>query len=80
MWIYCLAINVVGYFIMWLDKNRAIHRRYRISEKQLGLIALCLGALGMTLGMYQFRHKTKTWYFKYGLPLLSVVQIVILFM
>lgn len=64
--------------MMWVDKQKAIHQRWRISEKQLWLTALCLGALGMSLGMWQFHHKSKTWYFRYGLPILTLIQLFIL--
>ena len=37
-----------------------------------------VGAVGGLLGMRRFRHKTKHWYFKLGLPALLVVQIVLL--
>lgn len=78
MILYYLAINVIGYFVMWLDKKKAKEHRYRISEKQLWLIAICLGAFGMSLAMWQFRHKSRTWYFQYGLPLLTLIQWVLL--
>ena len=74
MKIYYIAINLVGYFVMWLDKKKAKAHRYRISEKQLWLIAICFGACGMSVGMWQFRHKSRTWYFQYGLPLLTIIQ------
>jgi uncharacterized membrane protein YsdA (DUF1294 family) len=41
-------------------------------------VTALFGALGGTLGMRLFRHKTKHWYFKYGFPLLLVVQIALL--
>ena len=73
-----VIINLLGYFSMWSDKRRAIKGKYRISEKTLFTIAILGGSLGSILGMNQFRHKTKHWYFKYGMPLIFVIQIVIL--
>lgn len=78
MMIYYCVVNIVGFLAMGIDKYKAIHNRYRISEKQLWLMALCFGALGSTLGMYCFSHKTRKWYFKYGFPLLTMIQIIIL--
>ena len=36
------------------------------------------GSLGGTLGMFCFHHKTKHWYFRYGFPILLVVQLLLL--
>lgn len=60
---------------MYMDKQKAIHNEWRIPEKTLFLIALIGGSLGTTLGMNTFRHKTKHWYFKYGMPLILLVQV-----
>lgn len=70
-----VIMNLIGYMSMWSDKRRAIKKQYRISEKTLFTIALLGGSLGSILGMNQFRHKTKHWYFKYGMPLILVMQI-----
>lgn len=72
---YLIAINVIGFFAMYSDKQRAIHKRWRIPEKTLFLIALIGGSLGTTLGMNTFRHKTKHWYFRYGMPLILLAQV-----
>lgn len=73
-----LLINLLGYLSMWSDKRRAIKGKYRISEKTLFIIALLGGSLGSILGMNQFRHKTKHWYFKYGMPAIFIVQITLI--
>ena len=70
-----VIMNLIGYMSMWSDKRRAIKKQYRISEKTLFTIALLGGSLGSILGMNQFRHKTKHWYFKYGMPLILIMQI-----
>lgn len=36
------------------------------------------GSIGGILGMYAFRHKTKKWYFKYGFPLILIIQIILI--
>ena len=65
---YLVLINAVGFVLMGVDKKRAIRGAWRISEATLFLTAFLGGALGCTLGMRHFRHKTKHWYFKYGMP------------
>lgn len=73
--IYLLLINLTGFFAMFLDKQKAKKGKWRISEKTLFLFAFLGGSLGTTLGMNTFRHKTKHWYFKFGMPLILILQI-----
>ncbi|WP_243156451.1 DUF1294 domain-containing protein [Clostridium sp. C8-1-8] len=75
---YFVIINIIGFFIMYIDKRKAIKRKWRISEKNLFLIGIIGGSLGEIIGMNLFRHKTKRWYFKYGLPFLFCLQIILL--
>ena len=76
--IYLAVINIIGYAIMGIDKQRAIRGAWRISEASLFLTALLGGALGCTVGMRHFRHKTKHWYFKYGMPAIFLAQAALL--
>ena len=75
--IYLIGINLAGFIIMGVDKKRAIRGAWRISEASLFLTAIFGGSLGCILGMQHFRHKTKHWYFKYGMPAILVVQILL---
>ena len=76
--LYLLVINVIGFLIMGIDKKRAIRGAYRISEATLFTIALIGGSIGTIRGMYHYRHKTKHWYFKVGLPTILVIQCIII--
>lgn len=75
---YTAAVNIVGFFIMGIDKAKARKHAWRISEAALFFVALIGGSLGTTLGMHIFRHKTKHWYFKWGMPLILIVQIALI--
>ena len=77
--IYLLAVNLAAFVMMGVDKRRAKRGTWRISEKALFLPALLGGALGGTLGMRVFHHKTRHWYFRLGFPLLLVLQLAGLF-
>ena len=80
--VYFVIINIAGFAVMGIDKKRAIRGAWRISEASLFLTALLGGALGCIIGMQHFRHKTKHWYFKYGMPAIFLAQaalIVLLF-
>lgn len=76
--IYLILVNIIAYISMWSDKKKAINHKYRISEKTLFTIAIIGGSLGSILGMKKFHHKTKHWYFKYGMPLILIIQIIII--
>ena len=75
--IYIVIMSLAGYISMWSDKRRAIKGKYRISEKALFVIALLGGSIGSVMGMKKFRHKTKHWYFKYGMPAILILQILL---
>ena len=64
--IYIAAINIAGFVVMGVDKKRAIRGAWRISEATLFLTAF--------LGVQHFRHKTKHWYFKYGMPIIFIAE------
>lgn len=79
LFLYLCIMNLLGFFIMFLDKQKARQGKWRIPEKTLFFTALLGGSLGTTLGMHTFRHKTKHWYFKYGMPLILFLQAILLF-
>ena len=73
--VYLLVINLAAFLMMGLDKWRAKRDRWRISEKALFLSALLGGSPGSILGMQVFRHKTQHWYFRFGMPLILILQL-----
>lgn len=75
--LYLATINLTGLFIMGLDKLRARKRAWRIPESTLFVIALMGGSLGTTIGMHLFHHKTRHWYFLFGMPAILFIQIAI---
>jgi len=76
--IYLLLVNLISFILMRVDKSRAKNSQYRIPEKTFFIFAVIGGSVGVLCGMYAFRHKTKHWYFKYGIPLILLVQVAIL--
>ncbi len=58
-----------------VDKAKARRGAWRIPEKTLFLLPLLGGSVGALLGMLVFRHKTKHWYFVWGIPLILLAQI-----
>ena len=78
--LYFMIINLVGFVMMCVDKQLAIHRKNRVPEKVLFLIAIIGGSFGSILGMYAFRHKTKHVSFVIGMPVILIIQLVILYL
>ena len=75
--VYFIVINLIGFFVMWLDKRKAIKGSWRIPEKTLFLITALGGGIGTIAGMYTFRHKTKKLRFSIGFPIILVLQILL---
>ena len=74
--LYFVLVNFLGLYAMYTDKMRARKRAFRIPEATLFTIACIGGSIGCIIGMYLFRHKTRHWYFVYGMPLILILQIV----
>ena len=72
------VMSAVLFLTMGADKSRAKSHCRRIPEARLFLLALLGGAVGGTLGMWVFRHKTRHWYFAFGFPLLAAIQLYVL--
>ena len=73
-----LGMSLVSFFLMRHDKQCAKKNQRRVPEKTLFLSAALFGAMGGTLAMFIFRHKTKHWYFRVFFPLLMVLQVAVL--
>ena len=72
---YLAAVNLVTFTVYGVDKAKARRGAWRIPEKTLFLLPLLGGSLGALLGMRVFHHKTKHWYFVWGIPLILLAQI-----
>ena len=75
-----LIINLVGSFMMVIDKYNAIHKKKRISEKTLILTSCFGGALLMWITMYLIHHKTKHLHFVILFPLFTVLHLLIFYL
>lgn len=75
--LYLMSINLIAFFSMKIDKIHAQKNKRRISERNLIIIAIIGGALGIWFGMFWNRHKTKKLKFNLGIPLILVIQVVL---
>ena len=73
--IWLAAANLLGFVLMGADKRRAKMHLRRIPERTLFLSAILGGSVGTIAGMWTFRHKTKHWYFVFGMPLILLAQV-----
>lgn len=72
---WVLALSLLDFALMGADKRRARQGRRRVPERTFFLVALLGGSPGAIAGMWAFRHKTRHWYFKFGLPALLLAQL-----
>lgn len=72
---WLIAINLVTFAVYGADKRRARRGAWRVPEKTLFLLPLLGGSVGALLGMRVFRHKTKHWYFVWGVPAILLAQL-----
>ena len=76
--IYLLAVNLLLFALMGIDKWKAKRGAWRIPEKTLFLTAALGGSVGGILGMKVFRHKTRHNSFKYGFPAILLAQLAVI--
>ena len=79
---YLLVMNLVAFLVLGLDKwkakrkvkNEAVRR---VPEKTLFLLSIQGGSVGALLGMKAFHHKTLHKTFRFGIPAILALQVLI---
>ena len=72
---YLLAVNIVTFLLYGIDKYKAKKGKWRISEATLLTMAAIGGSIGAWAGMRLWHHKTMHKKFKYGIPLIIIMQV-----
>lgn len=75
--IYVLVVNVVTFLVYGIDKYKSRHGKWRIPESTLLAWAVVGGSVGAWCGMKIWHHKTLHRKFRYGVPVILVLQIVL---
>lgn len=75
---YLAIINVMTFFVYGIDKWKAKHSRWRVSETTLLFLAVIGGSIGAWMGMRVWHHKTLHKKFRYGVPAIIVIQLAII--
>ena len=78
--IYLAVINVVAFFMYGIDKWKAKRSKWRVPEATLLGLAVLGGSIGAWLGMKAWHHKTLHKKFRYGVPLILIAQIALIFL
>ena len=72
---YLLAINIATFFLYGIDKYKAKKGKWRVSEATLLMMAVIGGSIGAWAGMRLWHHKTMHKKFKYGIPVIIIMQV-----
>ena len=81
---WLVFIHLITFLAFGLDKWKAKRKEKketvgRVPEKTLFLLAALGGSVGALLGMRAFRHKTLHKTFRFGIPLILALQIILPF-
>ena len=70
-----LAVNIATFFLYGIDKYKAKKGKWRIPEATLLTMAAIGGSIGAWVGMRLWHHKTMHKKFKYGIPVIMIMQV-----
>ncbi len=73
--IYVVVINIIAIVVTVKDKQAARHKKWRISEKTLFIIAALSGCITMYITMHLIHHKTQHKRFMIGIPVIFACEI-----
>ena len=71
---YLIAVNVLTFIVYDFDKRKARRKRWRIPEATLLGLAVIGGSVGAWIAMHIFHHKTLHNKFRYGIPVIFLLQ------
>lgn len=75
---YLIIINIVTFLVYGIDKWKARKTMWRIREASLLMLAVLGGSIGAWFGMKVWHHKTQHKKFRYGIPAIIIIQLVII--
>lgn len=78
LYLWLIVINIITFAVFGIDKKKAIDGKFRIKELTLFVLSLLGGSLGGLIAMHTFHHKTRKWYFKFGIPLILIAWVALI--
>lgn len=76
--IYLIIINIISFFLYYIDKRASIKHKYRIPEKILLLASMIGGCFGSLFSMMLFHHKTRHIKFMLLVPIFCLLWLFII--
>jgi len=73
--IYAAAMNIAAAVVTIKDKEAAKHKKWRIPEKTLFIVAALSGCITMYITMHLIHHKTKHKRFMIGIPVIFICEV-----
>ncbi len=77
VYLYLILINLITFLAFYIDKRRAIARKWRIPEGMLFLLSFLGGSIGAHMSMHLFHHKNRKPIFRLGIPLIMLLNLAI---
>lgn len=77
LFLYLFLINLVTFVAYGIDKYKAKHDKWRTPEATLLWLAALGGTIGAWAGMQVWHHKTLHRKFRFGVPAIFLLQIVL---
>ena len=75
---YLIITNIVTFLVYGLDKWKAKKSKWRVREAALLGLAVLGGSIGAWLGMKVWHHKTMHKKFRYGIPAIIIIQLILI--
>ena len=75
---YLIITNIVTFLVYGLDKWKAKKSKWRIRDAALLGLAVLGGSIGAWLGMKVWHHKTMHKKFRYGIPAIIIIQLILI--
>lgn len=73
--VYLLSVNVLTLAVYVIDKIKAKRHAWRVSELTLLALAAVGGSVGAMVAIFVVRHKSRHLKFRYGVPLILLLQV-----
>lgn len=78
LWGVLAVINIIAFVLVGFDKKKSLNRAERFPEVLFFILSVFFASLGVLLGMFVFRHKTRKLYFLVGISALLIQQILLI--
>jgi uncharacterized membrane protein YsdA (DUF1294 family) len=75
-----IVINIFSFAFVGWDKKSSINQEHRVPEVYFFLLGTLFGSLGVFLGFFIFRHKTKKIHLPLGMAILLLEQVSLIYL